>query len=234
MCSCHLFSLFGSKKRLPGQQTLAGFADLAVKPADDLFALLGIHTRAQIRVIQQLQQQLIDVGQLLGLGKFPIDNAVRAKVGVLHRAKTVIDLLQDHGVAQILIHIRADADGGIIDPVFQIPEGDTPVHSLEVRSHPLHHFLPGAEVDLQIHRLGILAFIDTGEAPDGIEPPGKVLQDRKILPGGIAVDLITDGRCPLLQEGGIAAVDKLRIQADLVKIQDTNWKLLPVYHPVQE
>ena len=87
-------------------------------------------------------------------------------------------------------------------------------------SHPLNQFLGAAEPDLQIGPLLRPGLPDPRESLQGVQPGGKAFQHRQIFRGGIAVYLVEDRLSPFLQEAGVAAVGKLRIQADLVKIQD--------------
>ena len=61
-------------------------------------------------------------------------------------------------------------------------------------------------------------FPDAGEAFYGIQPAGDAFQGGKIRLSRIAIYDIADGRGPLLQQAGVAIVDKFRIQTDLIEI----------------
>jgi hypothetical protein len=75
-------------------------------------------------------------------------------------------------------------------------------------------------VYLKIRRLIRSGFGNARESLNGIEPVGEAVQGSKILLCVGAEEGIADGNSPFLQKGGIAAVDKFRVQADLIELND--------------
>ena len=72
-------------------------------------------------MIQELQDQLIHLGHLLGCRIATIDQAIGPQVRILNGTQAVVDLLLDHTVAYMLIQIRTNTDHTLVDLLIAIP-----------------------------------------------------------------------------------------------------------------